>query len=156
MARVPSSVQQFLGFKHIAVAGVSRDGKQPANAIYRKLRDTGHAVTPVNPRAESVEGVRCYPNLTAVPDQIEGVLIAAPPAAALDLVRECGRRGVKRVWFHRSVGAGSVSPEAVAEAEKLGLQPIVGGCPMMYCEPVDPAHRCMGAILRWTGRIPRH
>jgi len=31
----------------------------------------------------------------------------------------------------------------------------VGGCPLMYCEPVDFAHRCMCALLRWRGRVPR-
>jgi uncharacterized protein len=58
------------------------------------------------------------------------------------------------VWFHRSFGQGSVSDEAVAECERLGLTAIVGGCPLMYCEPIDFSHRCMRAILRWRGRVP--
>jgi hypothetical protein len=31
----------------------------------------------------------------------------------------------------------------------------VGGCPLMYCEPVDFGHRCMRAWLGWRGRLPR-
>jgi hypothetical protein len=31
---------------------------------------------------------------------------------------------------------------------------VVGGCPLMYCGPVDPFHRCMRAWLGWRGRVP--
>jgi predicted CoA-binding protein len=34
---------------------------QSANAVYRKLRDSGFEVFPVNPRASEVEGTACYP-----------------------------------------------------------------------------------------------
>ena len=40
-----------------------------------------------------------------------------------------------------------------AEAE-LGIEPIVGGCPMMYCEPVDFGHKCMKWILGLQNRVP--
>jgi predicted CoA-binding protein len=114
----------------------------------------GHEVFPVNPRATEVEGVACYPDLASIPGLLDGVVVAVPPEAALDLVRQCAARGVSRIWFHRSFGAGSVSPEAVRECETLGLSCVVGGCPLMYCEPVDPAHRCMRVLLRWGRRVP--
>jgi hypothetical protein len=36
------AAEEFLAQHRIAVAGVSRDAKQPANLIYRRLRATGH------------------------------------------------------------------------------------------------------------------
>ena len=39
-----AAADEFLAQRRIAVAGVSRDPKQPANLIYRRLRDTGHEV----------------------------------------------------------------------------------------------------------------
>jgi uncharacterized protein len=63
MARMPSSVAEFLAGKRFAVAGVSRQPQQAANAIYRKLCNSGFEVLPVNPNATEAEGVRCYPNL---------------------------------------------------------------------------------------------
>ena len=154
MTRIPDSVQQFLQLQHLAVAGVSRDGRQPANAIFRRLKDSGHDVVPINPRAERLEGVACYRDVKSVPGTLEAVMIATHPDAGVPLVGECAERGVRSVWFHRSIGAGSVSDAAVAEARRLGLTTIVGGCPLMYCPPVDPFHRCLCAILRWRGRIP--
>ena len=154
MASVPSSVAEFLAGKRFAVAGVSRQPQQAANAVYRKLRDTGFEVFPVNPNAAEVEGVRCYPNLPSIPGSIDGVVVATHPRNTLDVVRQCEEKGVRQVWMHRSFGTGSVSAEALRECELRGIQCIVGGCPLMYCEPVDPGHRCFRWLLRLRGRVP--
>jgi uncharacterized protein len=154
MARIPSSVAAFLAGRRFAVAGVSREHGQPANHIFRKLRASGYDVWPVNPRSDEVEGVRAYASVRALPEPVDGVVIATPPAAALEVVRDCADRGVRQVWFHRSVGQGSVSREAVDECRARGLTCIVGGCPLMYCEPVDPVHRCMRWVLGWGTRLP--
>lgn len=154
MINMPESVAEFLRGQRIVVAGVSRDSAQPANAVFRKLFDSGYDVLPVNPNASEVEGETCYPNLAAISGPIDGVFIATHPNVSIDLVRQCSERGVPRVWFHRSFGEGSVSEEAVRECEKRGLQCIVGGCPLMYCERVDPFHRCMKWWLARRGRIP--
>jgi predicted CoA-binding protein len=51
MSKKPKQVIEFLGKRRIAVAGVSRDSRQPANAIYRKLKGAGYQVYAVNPTA---------------------------------------------------------------------------------------------------------
>jgi uncharacterized protein len=153
MAEVPEAIAQFLTGKRIAVAGVSRDSAQPANAIFRRLRDGGREVIPVNPGASELEGTTCYPDVRSVPGELDGVMFAAPPGAAPEVVRQCGERGIKRIWFHRSFGEGSVSEDAVRECERLGIHAIVGGCPMMYCQPVDGFHACMRWWLSLRGRI---
>jgi acyl-CoA synthetase (NDP forming) len=109
---------------------------------------------PINPNVSEVEGVRCYPDLAAIPDSIDGVVIATHPRVSVELVRQCAAHGVGRVWFHRSFGDGSVSQEAVRECEVRGIHCIVGGCPLMYCAPVDFGHRCMRWWLRLSGRVP--
>jgi uncharacterized protein len=154
MARMPSNVAEFLAGKRFAVAGVSRQSQRAANAVFRKLRSSGFEVFPVNPNATEVEEVRCYPNLAAIPGSIDGVVIATHPRNALEIVRQCSEQGVRRVWFHRSFGIGSVSDEGVRECKARGIQCIVGGCPLMYCEPVDLGHRCFRWWLRLGGRVP--
>ena len=154
MARIPPGVAEFLSGKHFAVAGVSRNPQQTANLIFRKLLGSGFEVFPVNPSATEVEGVQCYSNLASVPASLDGVVAVTHPRNALDVVQQCSDVGVRRVWFHRAFGAGSVSPEAVHECNARGIQCIVGGCPMMYCEPVDLGHRCMRWLLRVGGKVP--
>lgn len=153
MSDAPTAAREFLAARRIVVAGVSRDRNQPANLIYRRLRETGHEVAATNPSAESVEGDPCYPDLRAVPGPVDGVVIATPPAAAVEVARACVELGVTRVWMHRSFGEGSVSPEAVALCRDHGIRVIVGGCPLMYCGKVDFGHRCMRWILEMRGRI---
>jgi predicted CoA-binding protein len=147
MAKLPAQVAEFLNARRIAVAGVSRDPRQPANYIYRKLRDSGHEVFAVNPNASEVEGGQSYSDLRSIARPVEAVLIATHPNAAPQVVRECAELGIPKVWFHRSFGQGSVSDEVVRLCKQSGIQCIVGGCPMMYCEPVDFGHRCMKWIL---------
>jgi predicted CoA-binding protein len=155
MKELPEAVEEFLKGDRLAVAGVSRDGKQPANAIFRRLTDSGFEVFPVNPKAEEVEGVRCFPDVLSLPESVHGIVVATPPSASVRVVKEAGEKGVDHVWFHRSFGTGSVSDEAVQACHGLGIQCIVGGCPMMFCEPVDIAHKCMKWWLQRKGRVPR-
>jgi predicted CoA-binding protein len=154
MHPTPEPVAEFLRGKRLAVAGVSRQPEQAANAVYRRLRDSAYEVFPINPNASEVEGVKCYPNLGSVPGTLDGVMIATHPDASVDVVRQCGELGIGRVWFHRSFGEGSVSEAAVRECEARGIQCIVGGCPLMYCQPVDFGHRCMRWWLRRGERVP--
>ncbi|MGD2216179.1 MAG: CoA-binding protein [Gemmatimonadales bacterium] len=149
------AVQRFLAQKRIAVAGVSRNKSEAANVVYRKLRASGYEVFPVNPNAETVEGDACYPDLKSVPGGVDGVVIATRPAVTEQVVRECADLGVSRVWMHRSFGQGSVSESAVGYCRENGIEVIPGGCPMMFCQPVDFGHRCMRWILSVTGGLPK-
>jgi predicted CoA-binding protein len=154
MARRPAAVDRFLQAKRLAVAGVSRDARQPANAIFRRLRSQVPHVFAINPNTDQVEGVRCFPDVLSLPEPVEGVVIATHPDVTGEVVRQCAQAGVARVWMHRSFGQGSVSDPSVAECERRGIECIVGGCPLMFCEPVDLAHKCMRWWLQRRGRVP--
>ena len=143
MKPIPADVERFLAQRRVAVAGVSRHPDQPANAIFRRLRDAGHEVFAVNPAAAEVEGVTCYPTLAAIPGGVGAVMVVTPPAAAAAVVAEAAELGIRHVWLHRSLGSGSVSPEAVRLGRELGLEVVVGGCPLMVVGRVDPFHRVM-------------
>jgi uncharacterized protein len=154
MAKLPEQVAQFLSQQPFAVAGVSRDAQQPANAVFRKLRGAGYRVYAVNPKAAEVEGGPCYPNLHALPEPVKAVVIVTPPEQTATVVRECAELGIRYVWLHRSFGQGSVSAEAERECGRLKIKCLVGGCPLMYCEPVDIGHRCMKWLLELQRLVP--
>ena len=154
MSKLPVDVDRFLSVRRIAVAGVSRDPMQAANNVYRKLREAGYQVFAVNPNAAQVEGDSCYPTLASLPETVEAVVIVTRPGLSAQLVRECGELGIGHVWLHRSFGEGSVSEEAISECDRLGVHCLIGGCPVMYCAPVDFGHRCMRWVLNWQGRVP--
>ncbi len=153
MTNLNERIADFLRGRRIAVAGVSRGATSAANPVFRKLRDSGYEVFPVNPKASRIEGVECFPDLASVPGDLDGVVIATHPDASAEVVRQAVLRKVPRVWFHRAFGRGSVSDVAVRECRSNGIPCIVGGCPLMYCGPVDFGHRCMRWWIEWRRRI---
>lgn len=156
MTTLRTAAEEFLAQKRIAVAGVSRDTKQPANLIFRRLRDTGHEVFAVNPNAEEVEGATSFARVGDIPGGVDGVVVVTPAEAAPAVVADCATAGVPRVWLHRGLGQGSMSDEAVAACHEHGIAVIPGGCPNMFGETSDAGHRCMCHLLQWSGKIPRH
>lgn len=145
MAKVPQAISEFLSGKCIAVVGVSRSGSAPANAILKKLRRSGYEVIPVNPNAVQLEGQECFPDVLAVPGKVDGVIIATHPDVSAKVALEALQKGIRHIWFHRSFGQGSVSSEALRACRDHGVEPIEGGCPLMFCQPVDFGHR----LFRW-------
>lgn len=154
MSTLREAAEEFLAQPRIAIAGVSRDAKQPANLIYRRLRDTGHEVFAVNPNADEVEDDRCYPSVTALPREVDGVVIVTTPGVAESVVVDCVSAGVPRVWLHRGLGPGSISEAAIAYCHEHGISVIPGACPNMFGATSDPGHRCMRLMLRLTRKIP--
>ncbi|HEU4891356.1 MAG TPA: CoA-binding protein [Vicinamibacterales bacterium] len=157
-ATLQTKVDEFLAQKRIAVAGVSRNNSHHpvGNLIYRRLKNTGHEVFPVNPQMRTFEGDPCYPDLRSIPGGVDGVVIVTRPETTERLVRDCGDAGVSRVWMHQSLGrkASSVSPAAVDYCRQHGISVIAGACPMMYGDGVDIGHACMRWMLRLTGGLP--
>jgi predicted CoA-binding protein len=155
MTTLREAADDFLSQRRIAVAGVSRDSKQPANLVYRRLRDTQHDVFAVNPNAEEVEGDRCYRSVGAIADGVDGVVIVTTPQVAETIISDCAAAGIRRVWLHRGLGPGSTSEKAVAACQERGIDVIPGACPNMFGAIADPSHKCLRVMLQMTGKIPR-
>jgi len=154
MRPTPSSVSDFLNQKHIAVFGVSRESRQPANAIYRTLRDDGYEVVAINPQADTVEGNPCYHKLSQVPGPVDAAVVVTPLNTMADVVRECAAAGVNRVWLHSSFGLGKVPEAALQAGEEERVTVISHGCPLMYRDHTDPGHRCMRWAWEKIGKLP--
>ncbi len=153
--RIEEAAAEFLALRRIAVAGASA-GKQPGvgNGIADRLRNTGHEVFLVHPRAERIGDVECHPTVDAIPGGVEGVVVATSAHNARVVAEQAARAGARWIWFHQGTGPVSFDDEALETARSAGLKTIAVGCPMMYCEP-DIAHRCMRGLFRASGRIPR-
>jgi predicted CoA-binding protein len=120
---------EFLAQRRFAVAGVSHDRRQPANLIFRRLRDAGRDVFAVSPGAWVVEGEPAYASVASIPGGVDGVVVATPPEEAAGVVADCAIAGVPRVWLHRGLGPGSVSEDAIAIAQEHGIALIAAKLP---------------------------
>ena len=146
MAKVPEQVAKFLSGSRFAVAGVSRQPGQAANGVFRKLRDSGYEVFPVNPNASETEGAKCYPDLGSIPAAIDRVVVVTHPSVSAALIRQCVDRRVGQVWFHRSFGQGSVSDDAIQDPRYSG--------PVRGARSLSRHRRCPASANR-SARVSR-
>lgn len=142
-----ADIDGFLGEKTLAIAGVSRGGKKFGNTILKEMRAKGYTLFPVHPRAESVEGLKAYPSLAALPEKVGGVIVCVPPAESVGVVRDAAAQGIRRIWLQQ----GAESAEAIAAGEEHGASVVHGHCILMFAEPAGLPHR----IHRWIWQIIR-
>jgi hypothetical protein len=146
-----ATVDDFLAQQTLAVVGVSRGGKKFGNLAYRDLKTNGYRLFPIHPHAEVIEGDRCYPNLSALPEPVGGVLIVVPPAETEQVVREAAKAGIRRVWMQQ----GAESEAAIRFCEENGMSVVHGECVLMFAQPVVSVHRFHRWIWGLLGKLPR-
>ena len=154
MQPIKEAASEFLTKKRVAVTGVSRTPtSHGSNVVYRRLRERGYDVYPVNPNAAEVEGDRCYKDLRSIPGGVEAVVIGTRPEIAEDTMHECADLGIEHVWMHWGAGGSSVSNTATDYGRQHGITVIDGGCPLMFEPTADFGHKIMRRVL--AGHVPK-
>ena len=110
--------------KTIAVVGLSSRRERAGYYVPAYLQRQGYRIIPINPHlAEALEET-AYPDLAAVPEPIDLVLIFRQSEAVPPFVSEAIRLGAKAVWLQ----LGIVHTGAAAEAEVAGLGVVMDRC----------------------------
>lgn len=107
--------------KTVAIVGASTDRGKYGNKSVRAHRRQGWEVYPVHPTANEIEGVRACASLRDIPVRIDRVSLYLPPARGLEILPDVA--AVRPNEFF--VNPGAESDELLAEAKKLGLEPIL-------------------------------
>jgi len=147
-------IQDFLAQKRIAVVGVSRDPKDFSRGLLRSLREHGYDAVAVNPALTSADDTACFSNLDEVTPPVDGVLAMTSPAVTDEVVRQCAKLGIGRVWMYRAGGDGAVSPQAIEFCREHGIKVIPGECPYMFIPRTAWFHRLHGFIKKISGAYP--
>ena len=152
-----AAVNDFIAQKNIAVVGVSRGGKKFGNIAFKELKQKGYRVFPIHSHADTLEGEKCYPSLSALPEKMDGVLtkvtsvIVVPPAQTEQVVRDAHAVGIPRVWMQQ----GAESDAAIAFCREHGMSVVSGECILMFCEPARFYHRAHRWVKGVAGQLPR-
>ncbi|MEM4264465.1 MAG: CoA-binding protein, partial [Thermoplasmata archaeon] len=67
-------------------------------------------VYPVNPEAPDIMGLKAYPSVLAIKDEIDLALIVVPAAYVAKVMKECAQKKVKGAIII-SAGFGEIGPE---------------------------------------------
>jgi len=120
-------IEKFLKSRKIAVVGSFRSKEKVAYKILLNLIASGRVVYPVNPAADTVEGLVCYPSVAGIPSEIDAADIVTPPEVTENIVMECIKRKVTNIWFQ----PGAESKKAIEDCEKNGINVVYGACLMV-------------------------
>ena len=91
------ALERFFWPRGVAVIGASPDPHRIRGLLLAHLRNNGFAgrIVPVNPSYAEIDGLACYPSLTAAGgDPIDLAAIAVPAAAVPAALDDCARAGV--------------------------------------------------------------
>jgi acetyl coenzyme A synthetase (ADP forming)-like protein len=130
------SMARLLEPHSIAVIGAGRSRGTIGHELLRNLLrgDFEGPVYPVNPAASHVASIRCWPNVQAIPDDVDLAVIAVPEAAVGQAVEDCGAKGVSSLvvitaGFAESGTQGTNSQRALAAlAHRLGMRMVGPNC----------------------------
>ena len=109
-----------MSHKTIAIIGASKDRNKFGNKAVRAFLQQGYEVYPVNPREETIEGLRAFKSIADVPVRPQKISVYLPPPVLLRVLPEIAARGCDEFWLN----PGTESDEVLAEAERLGLNVI--------------------------------
>lgn len=116
--------KEMLDKKVWAVVGATTNEEKFGYKIYKKLKDRGYEVYPVNPRCDEIEGDKCYKSISDLPVKPDCVDMVVPPKVSNNVVNEIVENGIEYVWFQ----PGTFTEETIDLAEEKGLKFVYYDC----------------------------
>lgn len=96
---IRAQMKLFLEPRTVAVVGAPRrlgDGSNIFENLINYYCFSGK-VYPVNPNAEEIAGIKAYPSIKDVPDDVDLAVIVTPRDTVPPLVRECVEKGIRAI-----------------------------------------------------------
>jgi predicted CoA-binding protein len=124
----------------IAVIGLSANWYRPSYFAAKYMQEHGYRVVPVNPGYATVLGETCYPDIAAIPGNVDIVDCFRKPHEMPALAREAAAKGARVLWMQLGIR----SDDAARIASDAGLEVV-----MDRCVKIEHA-RIMGG-LNWAG-----
>lgn len=108
----------------LAVIGASNKDHTIGSDIMKKLLEYGYKgkIFPINPKDSEIDGLKAYPSVLDVPEEIDMALIVINAKYVLSAVDQCGQKGIKGLVVI-SAGFKETGPQG-AELEKQVLQKV--------------------------------
>src|SRR5262249_31559974 len=81
----------------VAVVGASRNPVSLGRRVLHSMVSGGFTgpIYPINPNATEIEGLACYPAVTAAPAGVDLAVICVPPPIVMQTIDDCATAGVK-------------------------------------------------------------
>lgn len=117
-------IKAMLDQKKWAVVGATDNPDKFGNKIYKKLKRFGYEVYAVNPMYQTVDGDKCYHNLSELPVKVDCVDVVVNPERAMETLNEVMALKIENIWFQ----PGTFTPEIVETSEVAGVNTVYLNC----------------------------
>ena len=116
----PPASRVLLSPNSIAVIGASSDAERIGGIPIANLLSQGFAgdIWPVNPSRDSVQGLRCFASVDALPGVPEAAIVAVPSELAVEAVEDLARIGTRSAIVF-SAGFSETGERGVAMQEQM-------------------------------------
>ncbi len=106
-------MRKFVEPKSVAIFGVSRRTGETANNILENLQsyDYQGRIYPINPNATEILGVKTYPRVADITDDIELAIINLPRTLVPGIVKECVEHGIQSIIIETQGFADAIDEE---------------------------------------------
>ncbi len=111
----------------IAVVGLSSEQRRAGYYVPAYLQRQGYRIIPVNPYLDKALGEEAYPDLRAVPQKVDLVLLFRRSEAVPPIVEQAIEIGAPAVWMQ----SGIINQEAAERAGEAGLDVVMNACMMV-------------------------
>ncbi|MFA4876818.1 MAG: acetate--CoA ligase family protein [Methanoregula sp.] len=85
---------EYFNPRSIAVIGASQDSSKMGYAVMHNLLHFPGQLYPVNNKRSEIQGLKAYPNITAIPAPVDLAVITVPAMHVPRVIEECGQKGV--------------------------------------------------------------
>ncbi|MFI4962940.1 MAG: acetate--CoA ligase family protein, partial [Legionellales bacterium] len=101
--------------RSIAIIGASQKELSIGNVIIKNLLHYGYtgAIYPINPKINELNGLKSYPTIFDVPDQIDLAHVIIPAKFVPQTIKDCGEKGIKSVIIN-TAGFSEMGAEGIA------------------------------------------
>jgi len=91
------ALDKILNPKSVAVIGASTDPFKWGYMLLNAIKQSGFEgqIYPINPKADEILGLKCYPNVKEVPDKIDMALVVVPARFVPSIFQDLAEVGVK-------------------------------------------------------------
>jgi acetyltransferase len=146
--------------KSIAVIGATEKAGSVGRTLLWNLisHPFGGTVFPVNPKHGSVLGIKAYPTLTALPQQVDLAVIATPAPTVPGIVAECVEAGVKgaiilSAGFKETGPAGAQMEQQILEQAHRGQLRIIGPNCLGVMSPLTGLNATFAGTMARPGHV---
>jgi len=92
-----SNIDSIFYPKSIAIIGASRQIGSVGHSLLANIIDSRFqgVVYPVNPKAQAILGIKSYPRVLDIPDDVDLAVVIVPAPLVPQVLEECGVKGIK-------------------------------------------------------------